>query len=430
MAAFGAVLCSHVPARLRTVTRVVHHVRVRLLIHAWSSGNGTNKGQTASGHFRILLVQQLRAYLLEAVSIDWARNNKLSSDWVLKNGIKTAHSVASKVLSVPGIETGFSVHMNLSIATRLPYDAVLGRDWIQYCQETVPNGDLSLLSGIIDLRHSPLSTSEKTLISCAVEQSAFLDQNTPYDPSVIGRRIHDDSSSSLWHRRPNPGAEESTFKAAPEVYMHSSTAYPENLSAHLPVQHAQGFNGISDPGSASALERAPYVQLSLEDKKRVFDRLIGSSVAVLRPEMVCRHEKMSRTWGQKDKDAATLGADFLSHQCSKLSFFPHHHAITCIDGSFFHRCATEMFIDCIPPAKNDNDLRCDVEASVTEVSPTESPKSGCVETRGSVFSAGTVLVTSAAHTWMGLAFLRPLGCPRRRQHRKGASKRTKRLPPS
>ncbi|KAF8208991.1 hypothetical protein K438DRAFT_1929992 [Mycena galopus ATCC 62051] len=152
-------------------------------------------------------------------------------------------------------------------------------------EEMCPNGHLSLSSGIIDLRHSLLTVhldavplqSETTLISCAAEQSAFLDQNMPYDPSVIGRRVHDDSSSSLWHRRPDPGAEESTNCMPRESDVEVVTPVQQHnpphvqLSTHLPVQHAQGFNGISDPGSASPLESDPYVQLSLEDKKRVFD---------------------------------------------------------------------------------------------------------------------------------------------------------------
>ncbi|KAJ7892121.1 hypothetical protein B0H14DRAFT_3126196 [Mycena olivaceomarginata] len=73
---------------------------------------------------------------------------------VLKTGIQTVRSVASGLLTVPGADTGFSVQMDMPIAPSLPFDVVLGRNWMQYCRETVPKSRLSLSSSIIDLRRS------------------------------------------------------------------------------------------------------------------------------------------------------------------------------------------------------------------------------------------------------------------------------------
>ncbi|KAF8157723.1 hypothetical protein K438DRAFT_1777067 [Mycena galopus ATCC 62051] len=78
--------------------------------------------------------------------------SKLSLNWVLQNGIRTVRSVASGILTVPGLDTGFSVHMDLPVAIlSSPFDVILGRDWLQYCRESVPNSRLCLSSGVVEL---------------------------------------------------------------------------------------------------------------------------------------------------------------------------------------------------------------------------------------------------------------------------------------
>ncbi|KAF8190979.1 hypothetical protein K438DRAFT_1970727 [Mycena galopus ATCC 62051] len=85
--------------------------------------------------------------------------SKLSLNWVLQNGIRTVRSVASGILTVPGLDTGFSVHMDLPVAIlSSPFDVILGRDWLQYCRESVPNSRLCLSSGVVELGRRLIGT--------------------------------------------------------------------------------------------------------------------------------------------------------------------------------------------------------------------------------------------------------------------------------
>ncbi|KAJ7653801.1 hypothetical protein B0H17DRAFT_1146959 [Mycena rosella] len=61
----------------------------------------------------------------------------LSLDWILNSGIHTVGSIASGILTLPCVNGVFSVQMNLSVVSGLPSDLVLGREWLQYCQESV-----------------------------------------------------------------------------------------------------------------------------------------------------------------------------------------------------------------------------------------------------------------------------------------------------
>ncbi|KAF8215302.1 hypothetical protein K438DRAFT_2008676, partial [Mycena galopus ATCC 62051] len=81
--------------------------------------------------------------------------SRLSLDWVLKTGLSTVRSVATGIVTVPGVQNGFSVQMDLTVAASLPFDLVLGRNWLQYCRETVPESCLVLSSGVIDLQRRP-----------------------------------------------------------------------------------------------------------------------------------------------------------------------------------------------------------------------------------------------------------------------------------
>ncbi|KAF8130061.1 hypothetical protein K438DRAFT_2032312, partial [Mycena galopus ATCC 62051] len=78
--------------------------------------------------------------------------SRLSLDWVPQTGLSTVRSFATGIVTVPGVQNGFSVQMDLTVAASLPFDLVLGRNWLQYCRETVPKSCLVLSSGVIDLR--------------------------------------------------------------------------------------------------------------------------------------------------------------------------------------------------------------------------------------------------------------------------------------
>ncbi|KAJ7301736.1 hypothetical protein DFH08DRAFT_906461 [Mycena albidolilacea] len=82
----------------------------------------------------------------------------LSLDWVLQTGIHAVRSAASGHLMLPAVDCMFSVQMDLSVASSLPFDLVLGRDWLQYCREAVPDTCFHLSSSLVDLRHTPIST--------------------------------------------------------------------------------------------------------------------------------------------------------------------------------------------------------------------------------------------------------------------------------
>jgi hypothetical protein len=73
-----------------------------------------------------------------SVSVDaTAEKSLITLDWVLSSGIPVLHSVASGVLTLPSGDT------------ELPYDLVLGRDWLFFCRETIPHATFALTSGIV-----------------------------------------------------------------------------------------------------------------------------------------------------------------------------------------------------------------------------------------------------------------------------------------
>ncbi|KAF7350249.1 hypothetical protein MVEN_01328400 [Mycena venus] len=80
-----------------------------------------------------------------------APNSMLSLDWVLQTGVSASRSVSSGILTVPCGESAFSVQMELSVASSLPFDVVLGRDWLQYCRKSVPSASFHLSSGRLDV---------------------------------------------------------------------------------------------------------------------------------------------------------------------------------------------------------------------------------------------------------------------------------------
>lgn len=81
-----------------------------------------------------------------------AGQSVLSLDWVLNSGIRTHRSVASGILTLPCVDGAISIQMDLPIVSALPCDLVVGRDWVQYCRESLPETCFFLSSGPLDLR--------------------------------------------------------------------------------------------------------------------------------------------------------------------------------------------------------------------------------------------------------------------------------------
>ncbi|KAJ7921061.1 hypothetical protein B0H13DRAFT_2318816 [Mycena leptocephala] len=73
----------------------------------------------------------------------------LSLDWVLSPGVPAFQSVASGLLALPSGKSVCSMHMKLRICSDLPYDLVLGRDWLFFCRETLPHASFILSSGVV-----------------------------------------------------------------------------------------------------------------------------------------------------------------------------------------------------------------------------------------------------------------------------------------
>ncbi|KAJ7735681.1 hypothetical protein B0H14DRAFT_2639128 [Mycena olivaceomarginata] len=90
-----------------------------------------------------------------SVSVDaTAEKSLITLDWVLSNGIPALHSVASGILTLSSGNTVCSMNTELSVCSEHLYDLVLGRDWLFFCQETIPLAMFALTSGIVCLGKS------------------------------------------------------------------------------------------------------------------------------------------------------------------------------------------------------------------------------------------------------------------------------------
>lgn len=79
--------------------------------------------------------------------------SRVSLDWILSAGISAPGSVASGILTLPCGDTVCSMHTKLSVTSTLPYDVVLGRDWLFFCRETLPHTSFDLSSGSVSPGH-------------------------------------------------------------------------------------------------------------------------------------------------------------------------------------------------------------------------------------------------------------------------------------
>lgn len=81
--------------------------------------------------------------------------SRVSLNWILSAGISAPGSVASGILTLPCGDTVCSMHTKLSVTSTLPYDVVLGRDWLLFCRETLPHTSFDLSSGSVSPGHRP-----------------------------------------------------------------------------------------------------------------------------------------------------------------------------------------------------------------------------------------------------------------------------------
>jgi hypothetical protein len=83
-------------------------------------------------------------------------NSSLSLEWVLASGVPATHSMVSGILSLPctdgELETVCRLQIQLPVTSSLPFDLVLGRDWLQFSRDSLPNACFHLTSGPLDLR--------------------------------------------------------------------------------------------------------------------------------------------------------------------------------------------------------------------------------------------------------------------------------------
>lgn len=77
----------------------------------------------------------------------------VSLDWIMTTGIPAPRFVASGILTLPCGNTMCSMHTKLYVTPDLPYDLVLGRDWLFFCRETLPHTSFDLSSGTVSPGH-------------------------------------------------------------------------------------------------------------------------------------------------------------------------------------------------------------------------------------------------------------------------------------
>ncbi|KAJ7462918.1 hypothetical protein FB451DRAFT_1494995 [Mycena latifolia] len=83
----------------------------------------------------------------------------VSLDWILTSGIPAPQSFVSGVLTLPSGNGVCSMNVKLSVTTSIPYDLVLGRDWLLFCRETLPHASFRLSSGIFYPGQQPTASS-------------------------------------------------------------------------------------------------------------------------------------------------------------------------------------------------------------------------------------------------------------------------------
>ncbi|KAJ6555495.1 hypothetical protein B0H10DRAFT_2122915 [Mycena sp. CBHHK59/15] len=78
----------------------------------------------------------------------------LSIDWVLTSGLSAVESLISGRLCLPyrsSSDSVLSLDVQLAVSASLPFDLVLGRDWLVHCTNSVPDACFYLSSGLVNL---------------------------------------------------------------------------------------------------------------------------------------------------------------------------------------------------------------------------------------------------------------------------------------
>jgi hypothetical protein len=80
----------------------------------------------------------------------------LSLDWVLASGLRPNNSLLSGRLCLPyyrdSTDGVWSLNVQLAISASLPFDLVLGHDWLQLSQTTLPYASFDLASGLLNVQ--------------------------------------------------------------------------------------------------------------------------------------------------------------------------------------------------------------------------------------------------------------------------------------
>ncbi|KAJ6486449.1 hypothetical protein C8R47DRAFT_1128473 [Mycena vitilis] len=124
----------------------------------------------------------------------------LSLDWVLTSGVNASRSIASGILSLPCSDgPPCRMDVQLTITGSLPFDLVLGRDWISYCRKNCPEACVVLSSGTVVIR--PQRTC--SLLLAYLLFSAPLPASAPPAPDEAAMDV--DSHGVFFSlRRPRP----------------------------------------------------------------------------------------------------------------------------------------------------------------------------------------------------------------------------------
>ncbi|KAJ6493792.1 hypothetical protein DFH09DRAFT_1338006 [Mycena vulgaris] len=98
------------------------------------------------------------------------QSSLLFLDWVLASGLCPNNPLLSGRLCLPyhdSTDGVWSLDVELAISASLPFDLVLGHDWLQLCQTTLPYASFDLASGVLNLqatsRGSPAAAANPSI---------------------------------------------------------------------------------------------------------------------------------------------------------------------------------------------------------------------------------------------------------------------------
>ncbi|KAJ6476588.1 hypothetical protein DFH09DRAFT_1379541 [Mycena vulgaris] len=82
-----------------------------------------------------------------------APSSYVSLDWVINSGLRTRASQLSGSLTLPCDAGSISIRLHdVTVTNSLPYDLILGLDWLHLVRNSAPQPIVHLASGSLDLR--------------------------------------------------------------------------------------------------------------------------------------------------------------------------------------------------------------------------------------------------------------------------------------